>query len=301
MLRSWCCPPLTGTAPPPRCYGVAVDLDALWDFGDPAASERRLESALAGATGTDAAVLRTQVARALGLQRRFDEAAAMLATVDAGDSALVATHIDLERGRILNSGGDPAAARPHFLDALERAGAAGLEFLAADAAHMLAIIEPGDAAVPWAERALAIARSADDPRARRWIGAVLNNLGWTMHDLGRYDEALGYFEQALAFQLEKGDPDRIRVGRWTVARCLRSLGRYDEALTIQRELRRDGPAAGFIDEELGELLLVTGERAAAAPHFATAHRLLSRDAWLVAEQPDRLHRLAELGGVPDQG
>ena len=273
----------------------------MWDFGDPAASERRLASALTAAAGTDAAVLRTQVARALGLQRRFAEASAMLSTVDGGESALVATHLDLERGRILNSSGDPAAARPHFLRALQRAEAAGLEYLAADAAHMLAIIEPGDAAVPWAERALAIARSADDPRARRWVGAVLNNLGWTMHDLGRYDEALGYFEQALAFQLDQGDPDLIRVGRWTVARALRSLGRYDEALAIQRELRRDGPAAGYIDEELGELLTATGQPAAAAPHFATAHRLLSADAWLVAEQPDRLHRLAELADLPDQG
>jgi len=143
----------------PGSHGLAVDLDALWDFGDPAASERRLASALAGAVGTDAAVLRTQVARALGLQRRFAEASAILSTVNAGDSALVATHLDLERGRILNSGGAPAASRPHFLGALQRAEAAGLEFLAADAAHMLAIIEPGDAAVPWVERALAIARS----------------------------------------------------------------------------------------------------------------------------------------------
>jgi len=129
---------------------------------------------------------------------------------------------------------------------------------------------------------------------------MIHNLGWTMHDLGRYHEAMAYFEQSLAFQLDQGDPELIRVGRWTLARCLRSLGRYDEALAIQRELRRDAPAAGYIDEELGESLAATGQPAAAAPHFATAHRLLSRDVQLIAGQPHRLHRLAERGGPPDR-
>lgn len=279
-----------------------MDLDALWDFSDPAASEQRFQAALTHADGEDAAVLRTQLARAVGLQRRFADAEAILSAVDPGDSALAATYVDLERGRVLNSGGDPAAARPYFISALERAETAGLDFLAADAAHMLAIIEPGEAQVPWARRALRIAESSDDLRARRWVGSVTNNLGWTMHGLGRYDEALRYFEQALAYREEQGDPDPIKVARWTVGRCLRSLGRYDEALAIQRDLRQAGPGAGYIDEELGELLLATGQPRAAAPHFATAYRLLSGDAWLVAEEPERLRRLAELSGeLPDQG
>jgi tetratricopeptide (TPR) repeat protein len=183
----------------------------------------------------------------------------MLSAVDPGESALAATYPDLERGRVLNSGGDPAAARPHFISALERAEAAGLDFLAADAAHMLAIVEPPEAQVPWAERALRIAESSDDPRARRWIAPVTHNLGWTMHDLGRYDEALRYFEQALALREKQGDPEPIRVARWTVARCLRSLGRYEEALAIQRELREGGPGAGHIDEEIAELQRLLAE------------------------------------------
>jgi tetratricopeptide (TPR) repeat protein len=271
-----------------------VDLDALWDFGDPATSEQRFRAALADADGEDAAVLRTQLARALALQRQFAEADAMLSTVDPGDSALAAGYLDIERGRVRNSGGDPDAARPCFISALERAEAAGLDFLAADAAHMLAITETGEAQVPWAERALRIAQASDDPRARRWAGSVTHNLGWTMHDLERYDDALRYFEQALALRVAQGDPELIAVARWTIARCLRSLGRYDEALAIQRELRQSGPGDGYIDEELGELLLITSNLEAAAPHFATAHRLLSTDPWLTAEQPERLHRLAEL-------
>src|SRR5215510_11762800 len=134
-----------------------MDLAELWDFNQPDVSEQRFRDALGTATGSDALVLRTQLARALGLQRRFAEASAELDAVPDSDDPLVRTYRDLERGRVLNSGGDPAAARPHFLDALAEAEAAGLDNLAADAAHMMAIVEPGEAQIGWAERALAIA------------------------------------------------------------------------------------------------------------------------------------------------
>jgi tetratricopeptide (TPR) repeat protein len=273
-----------------------VDLGKLWDFDQPAVSEERSRAALATAGGEDALVLRTQLARALALRRRFDESAAELDQVTP-DTPLVRTYLGLERGRLLNSSGHPEDAKPHFLAALEEAEQAGLDHLAADAAHMMALVEPGEAQIPWAQRALAIAEASDDPRARRWVGSVTHNLGWTMHDLGRYDEALAYFERALAFREQQGDPELIRIGRWTVARGLRSLGRYDEALVIQQELASTGPEDGYVSEELGELLLALDRPAEAAPRFSQAYELLSKDAWLVDAEPDRLRRLAELGGI----
>jgi tetratricopeptide (TPR) repeat protein len=279
---------------PPGCgHNGPVDLDELWDFGQPAVSEERFRTALATADGVDAPVLRTQLARALGLQRRFDEAMAELDAV-AASTPLVHAYLDLERGRVLNSSGDPDKARPHFLAALDEAERAGLDHLAADAAHMMAIIESGEAQVPWAERALAIAEASADPRARRWVGSVTHNLGWTMHDLGRHAEALAYFERALAYREQQGDPELIRVGRWTVARELRSLRRYDEALAIQQDLAATGLEDGYVSEELGELLLALDRPAEATAHFARAHELLSRDEWLVSAEPDRLRRLADL-------
>lgn len=53
---------------------AAVDVDALWNHDDPAASEARLREALIRAQGDDALILRTQIARTLGLRRRHDEA-----------------------------------------------------------------------------------------------------------------------------------------------------------------------------------------------------------------------------------
>jgi tetratricopeptide (TPR) repeat protein len=272
-----------------------MDLDALWDFSRPAVSEDRFRAALVIASGEDALVLRTQLARSLGLQRRFEEASADLDAVAAGDlTPLVRAYLELERGRVVNSSGHRAESVPHFQRALDEAEAAGLDDLAVDAAHMMAIVEPGEAQIAWAERALAIADASTDPRARRWVGSVTHNLGWTLHDLGRYDEALAYFERARAFREEQGDPESIRVARWTVARGLRSLGRHEEALEIQRALADTGPEDGYVDEELGELLLAMDRPDEARPYFARAHELLSRDAGLVETEPDRLKRLADL-------
>lgn len=276
---------------------LRVDVHAMWDFDKPEASEERFRAALASADGADALVLRTQLARALGLQRRFDEAAAELDVVAAAADPppLVRVHLDLERGRLLNSSKRRPESRPHFLAALEEAERASIDHLAADAAHMLAIVDSGDDGIAWARRAVAIAEASDDPRARTWVGSVTHNLGWTLHDLGRYEEALAAWEKALAFREQQGDAELIRIGRWTVARGLRSLGRYEDALAIQRDLHSAGVTDGYVDEELGELLLASGRPEEARPHFARAHELLSADDWLVANESERLQRLADLG------
>ena len=50
----------------------------LWDFDDPVASEARFREAAAQALSPAREVLLSQVARALGLQQRYDEAHAVL-------------------------------------------------------------------------------------------------------------------------------------------------------------------------------------------------------------------------------
>jgi tetratricopeptide (TPR) repeat protein len=275
-----------------------VDLDALWDFERPAVSEERFRAALTDAAGADALVLRTQLARSLGLQRRFAESTAELdavaAALDTVPDPLARAYLYLERARVLNSSGDRASARTLFAQAVEEAQAAGLDHLAADAAHMMAIVEPPEEQIDWARRALTIAEASSDPRARRWVGSVTHNLGWTLHDLGRYDEALAYFERALAFREQQGDPHLVHVARWTVARALRSLGRLDEALAIQLELQQTERDDGYVAEELGELLLAMDQPDQARPNFARAYMLLSQDIRLVETEPERLARLAEL-------
>lgn len=277
----------------------------LWDYGDPGASEARFRRLLdEGVHGLDAELqVLTQIARALGLQRRFDEARSLLAEVDRRlppepDTA----HIRrlLEAGRVANSSGDPAAARPSFLAAWELARELGVDGLAVDAAHMVAIVEEGTGALEWNERALALAEASTDPDARRWRASLLNNLGWTHHGAGRYEQALECFERAAALREEAGDRSSWFVARWAVARAKRSLGRRQEALgeqlSLQADLRAAGAAEdGYVAEEIGELLLALGRHGEARPHFAQAAALLGADEWLAAQEPQRLERLRRLG------
>ena len=99
---------------------------------------------------------------------------------------------------------------------------------------------------------------------------------------------------------KRGPNQETRIARWCVARCLRSLGRLEEALAQQRELLAEeeafGETAGFTWEEIGECLLALGREVEARPHFAQAYSALSQDAWLIAEEGERLARLRRLGG-----
>lgn len=232
-----------------------TDLADLWDFDDPAASERRFRAA---ATGDERPVMLTQVARALGLQGSYDAAHELLHEVAAGpvdEETRVRLH--LERGRLHRSAGDPVTARPEFDEAAELAEAAGLDALHLDALHMQALVAEPDEAVAITERALALAAVSDDERARNWDASLLTNLGMMRVEAGNLDGALETFEDALSARVRIGVPADIRVARWMVAWVLRLQGRDDEARAIQRALKAELDAAGttdpYVDEELGLL------------------------------------------------
>lgn len=292
------------------------DLDSLWNYDKPAESESRFRDALA-AIGVNEQVswhleLLTQIARAQGLQRRWTESHA---TLDEVFKCLTPEHRSprvrylLERGRVLNSSGSLAEARPLFEQAWESALSMRLDALAVDAAHMVAIVAEAigmpDQATKWNQLAIDLADRSDDPKARRWLASLHNNVGWSHHAAGRYEEALREFQLALELRRERNEAKPVRIARWCIARTLRSLGRIDEALAIQRELARElseaGERDGYVQEELAECLLSLGRIAEARPLFAEAHALLSADPWLINREPQRVRRLAELGGVPSAG
>lgn len=233
-----------------------TDPVALWDFDDPAGSEDRFRQAAGLAEGNERLVLLTQVARALGLQEKYDEGHRVLDQLAVNDP-VVAARVDLERGRLLRSAGEPEAARPHFEEATATARAHGLDVLLVDALHMLALVAAPEERPAIEADALAVARGSDDPAARDWDASLLNNIGMTHADAGDFGAALAAFEEALAARERIGDPGRTRVARWMVAWALRNLGRTEEALAMQRSLKAELVAAGvedpYVDEEIALL------------------------------------------------
>lgn len=278
------------------------DFDALWDYSDPAGSEARFRALLpeAAAWPDLHAELLTQIARAQGLQRRFEDAHRTLDAVETMAAGMrPRARYLLERGRVFNSSGQPERARPYFEAALALTESEPAEaYYAIDAAHMLAIAAPPEEQLDWNRRALALAEGATDPRARRWRGSLLNNIGWTYHAQGEYAAALNYLERALQAHCEEGGAEGVRIARWCVARVRRDLGEAAAALVEQRALWAEhealGQPSGYVAEEIGECLRLLGDEVAARPYFALAHAELSRDPWLVANEPARLERLLAL-------
>jgi len=263
-----------------------AELDRLWDFDDPAGSERRFSGLAHRARTEDGgaflAEVLTQLARAQGLQRRFGDADATLVEAEAALGTADArgrVRLLLERGRVANTAGRDERGRAEFLAAWDLARAADEEALAVDAAHMLGIVEPAEVAREWNERAMELARISADPAARRWIGSLANNKGWARFDGDDVDGAIALFAQSRDAFLADGRFDRARVARWSIARCLRARGDVEEALDLQHVLLAELDALaetdGYVLEEIAECLVALGREDEAQPFFARARAALA--------------------------
>lgn len=284
-----------------------ADFDALWDYNNPEQTEIKFRELIPTAKQSDNlsyyAQLLTQIARTQGLQYKFEDAHQTLDSVETiltDDLILARIRFLLERGRVYNSSNYPDKAKPLFLEALEIAEANKKDFYAIDAIHMLQIVEPPEKQIEWANKTIELAEKSTDQRAKNWLGPLYNNTGWTYHDLKEYDRALEMFKKSLKLREESNNIYSIIIAEWCIARTYRSLSRIDEALDIQSALEKEIEEEGFepdgyVFEELGECLLLLGEKEEAQKYFKLAYDILSKDEWLVRNEHKRLERLKELG------
>lgn len=127
------------------------EFDKLWDYNDPAATEKAFRDILPAARESGdrgyLAQLLTQIARTQGLGRQFEAAHATLDEADrliTDDMSVPRIRALLERGRVHNSSKQVDKARPLFSQAWELSREKGEDFYAVDAAHMLGITETRD-------------------------------------------------------------------------------------------------------------------------------------------------------------
>ena len=281
------------------------DFDSLWDYSHPDKTEEKFRETILQIPEDDSAHLEllTQISRAQGLQRKFDRAHQTLDQVERRLSdypSRARVRYLLERGRVFNSSGRPEQARPFFEQALDSAKQINEDFYAVDAIHMLAIVAPPDQSLALNLDAIRIAEASSQEKAQNWLGSLYNNTGWSYHDLGNYETALEIFEKGEAWQRSMGRVTQTRIATWTVARTLRSLNRVEEALSKQMALKEDLDSSGeeddgYLSEEIGECLVALNRLDEARPYFASAYDKLSKDEWLMEQEPARLARLKELG------
>ncbi len=271
----------------------AINLAPLWDFSQPAVSEQRFRMALARANGDDALILQTQIARTYSLRKDFVGARSELRQIAsavgrAGPEAQIRYQLELGRSYV-SATHQPeqittesqAVARQCFNLALGAARAAKKDALAVDAIHMLAFLDTAPAdQLMWGQAALELVEASTQADAKRWEPSVRNNIGYALHQLGRYDLALTQFQMAAKLRESAADAPATRVAYWMVAWTLRSLNRIDEALRVQLRLERENTVAGtpdpFVYEELEALYLAKGDPMRSA-HYANLRKSSTND------------------------
>ncbi len=286
-------------------------IDSLWDYNNPGESEKKFRELLPQAELQEDKEyyiqLLTQIARTHSLRQQFDDAHTILDRVgnllaENPDLHTAWVRYYLERGRTFNSAYEKDKAIVLFKQAFDLALEKGLDFYAIDAAHMMAIAEEPDEALRWSEIAIEMIENTSDEKAKKWAGPLYNNTGWTYHDKGDYDKAMSNFEKCLDWHTERNTGQGQRIAEWTVARCMRSLGKTSDALDKQMALLKEiednnYENDGYVYEEIGECNLELGNEDAASQYFARAYEILSQDSWFQTNESSRLERLKKLGKV----
>ena len=278
-------------------------LRPLWDFDDLETTEGRLRAQLdAEPLDEGRAEVLTQLARLCGLRGDFDAGDALLdeaSTLGRG-SRIVAARVDLERGRLRRSSGDPGTARPLFESAYASAFQEHQHFVAVDAAHMVALAATdGDDMVTWTQRGIDLAERHE--AASYWLGPLLNNLGWEYYESGDLAHALDAFERGLrARERDADNAAAIEIARYAVGKTLRALGRADDAIPLLERAVAWAEACnapdGWFHEELAEEYAAIGRPDEARGHARLAIPLLETADPSFAEDAERAARLRALTG-----
>lgn len=248
----------------------------------------------------------TQLARSVGLQDRFEEAYSLLDQAEAiwdkfknqpqeNDTnhsiSVLFVRINIEKGRIHNSSGQPQQAIPFFRTACYEAQKYPkdpvLRYLLIDALHMLAIAAPSVTdKSKYADLGIKIAENENsDQRVKNWLGPLLNNAAWDAVDNGRFEDAISLFQRAVV--IRKGSVDQLdnaqitsltsedmkkakdkrvtawKIARWSVGHAQILAGKDADALSTLSNILEDGMDGPAIREDLARLYAKRNDKIAA--------------------------------------
>lgn len=279
------------------------EFDKLWNYWKPEESEKLFKALLLNEKRLEDKnyhlQLLTQIARTHALQQKFTLAHQILDEVETKmDDTLpiVCIRYHLERGRTYNSNQEKENAIPLFKNALSIAIENNEENYAVDAAHMLGIVYKKEESLHWNLYAMKLAEEATDERAKKWLGALYNNIGWTYCEMQEYTAAKEVFKKSLQFYLANGSAIQQRIAKWSIAKIDRFLGNTELAKNMQHTLEieaKDEPD-GYIFEELGELYLLENNKPQYNYYFHEAFKLLAMDGWMQKNETSRLERIDRL-------
>ena len=287
------------------------EFDHLWNYSQPEITVEQFRSLIdiikAHEDKTLYPQLLTQIARCETLLRNFEsaslalqEAIVIIEQLQDIDKPLPSTRYFLEKGRWENWHQESDRGKSSFLLALNIAMLHSLDFYAVDAMHMLGIVCQSEESLEWNKKAMLYAEKSTDLKAKSWLGALYNNIGWTYHSKEDFNAALECFLKSEMWFKERKRLEESLIAKWSAAKMMRLLGRIGEALLVHYECAEQRKLAnlehdGYIAEEIGECLLSLNKIDDATPFFASAYTILCEDNWFAQHEFARLERLKQLG------
>ena len=273
------------------------DIDGFWQPEDFPATEREIRS-----KSPVTVELLSQLARVQGLQgelpaaRETLELARQMMTERAEPRARLRWL--LEQGRIHCLAMSPTKANEFFVQAWNLANEAGESFFAIDAALMLSTIRPPKSQNEWLQKALSLAETSDDSRARLWLTQLYLLDGWHSYDFRQFEKALESFNKAISMPSLSDDQSRTYPLLWSKARVLRAMGQVTEALEIQerlwKEMQSSGKVNGHVYLEIAECYQLLRNQDEAKANFELAYAELSADGWYSDNHAEDLSRMKYL-------
>jgi tetratricopeptide (TPR) repeat protein len=285
--------------------------------------ERLLQKALDSKKWVWYGLIASQVALVKSMQQKFNEAYTTLDRAEvllANNYVLAEIPLHFERGRVMYQEDLFVHGKViRFDEIYEKFRKSYLmslsykhDYDAINAAHMIAIIVPNHAQkISWNNLAIDLTLQTKDSKAAMWLGPLYNNLGQNYFDAGKYEESLDIYQKALEFFTQNKDVSRLRVAQWTIGRCLRMLGKIDEALVMQYDTvkacnialsqkRLDMPESlfyltrGFMYEELAFLSQIKNNHNDLVMYARLALQDLKKDLMFSKTSPERIKKLESL-------
>jgi tetratricopeptide (TPR) repeat protein len=281
-------------------------------YGEPTEIEQRLSTirpqALIHSDSSLAPQIDSQIALVQAMQGRIEEAFATLDRAEqlpGADIPIARVRLLLERGRVFYQARRMVESLPWMIASYEQSRTHGLDFHAVNAAHMAAIVASEPAVkIHWNLRAIDLAESSTDEKAKAWLVVLHNNIGQAYLVACRFEEALAAYHQCQRLATLQGNSMVERGARWGIARAKRSLGEAAEALTMQNQLLEEydeverekslpaelvGMGRGMVYEELAELMPENS-----ADFAAKALLNLGVNRWFEDLEPVRWARIQKL-------
>jgi len=232
LLLSTLC--LEACEPSVRSDGEKKELPViteLVDASNPVSMESQLLEILPAARKAERpdylVELLSQLARARVQQKRLDpakanldEAEALLAANEEAEMLRPRAIWLLETGRYLRymlllERGKAKLLMPRMTATLEEAydaaRAAGDDYVAVDAAHLLGKIGTSENELDWYLKAIRLARDSQQPRVDSWFGVLYETATRKAYRLGRYEQALELSQAGFAWSVSHDDVGRAEL------------------------------------------------------------------------------------------